>query len=73
MRTLISLLVLSAVTIGLPGLHATVRPALAAAAPHAVQARGKKKRARPKKAPKADKTTTAEKEKKKKNDRGFEL
>lgn len=72
MRTLISLLVLSLFTIGLPGLQAMNRPALAAAAHAPVQARaGKKKKSRPKKAPKTQKTKAEAKPKK--NDRGFEL
>ena len=57
MRTLISLLVLAMTTIGLPGLHATARAAVAApsGAARSVQARGKKKRVRPRKATKTEK------------------
>ena len=62
MRTLISLLILSLFTIGLPGLQVVERPALAAAA--------KKKKSRPKKA-KTQKTKAETKPKK--SDRGFEL
>jgi hypothetical protein len=76
MRTLISLLVLAMMTIGLPGLQVTERAAFAApsGSVRAVQARGKKKRARPRKAMKAEKKTDKKPENKaKKNDRGFEL
>ena len=55
-----------------PGLHATERAAVAAPSGTArsVQARGKKKRARPRKATKTEKKTE---KKPKKNERGFEL
>jgi hypothetical protein len=71
MRMLISLLVLALTTIGLPGVHAIERTAAAApGAVHTVQGRGKKKRARPRKATKREKKTET---KPKKNERGFEL
>ena len=71
MRMLISLLVLAMTTIGLPGLQATERAAAAApGAFHTVQGRGKKKRARPRKATKTEKKSE---KKPKKNERGFEL
>jgi len=71
MRMLISFLLLSLTTIGLPGLQVTERTAAAApGAVHTVQGRGKKKRPRPRKAMKTEKK--AEK-KPKKNERGFEL
>jgi len=71
MRMLISLLMLAMTTIGLPGLQATERTASAAPpAARSVQARGKKKRARPRKAMKTEKKTE---KKPKKNERGFEL
>ena len=72
MRTLISLLVLAMTTIGLPGLHATERAAVAAPSgtTRSVQARGKKKRVRPRKATKTEKKTD---KKPKKSERGFEL
>lgn len=73
MRMLISLLMLAMTTIGLPGLQATERTASAAppsGGARGVQARGKKKRARPRKAMKTEKKTD---KKPKKNERGFEL
>jgi len=72
MRVLISLLVLTLTTIGLPGLLSIERTAAAASAHHpTAQGRGKK-RPKPRKANKAEKKPLAEK-KAKKNDRGFEL
>jgi hypothetical protein len=75
MRLTISfLVVLSLSLLGLPGLTAgSVTAAWAAPAPravHGVQARKKKRAARPKKMKAAKK---ADEPKKKKNDRGFEL
>ena len=68
MRVLISLLVLTLTTIGLPGLLTIERTAAAASA------HGGKKRPKPRKANKAEKKPVAEKKAdKKKNDRGFEL
>jgi hypothetical protein len=74
MRVLISLLVLTLTTIGLPGLLSIERTAAAASAHHpTAQGRGKK-RPKPRKANKAEKKPVAEKKAdKKKNDRGFEL
>lgn len=76
MRTLISLVVLAMTTIGLPGLPVAERAASAApsGSVRAVQARGKKKRARPRKAMKTEKKADKKPDgKTKKNDRGFEL
>jgi hypothetical protein len=73
MRLLISLLVLTLTTIGLPGLL-TIERTAAAASTHrpTTHGRGAKKRPKPRKANKAEKKPLAEK-KAKKNDRGFEL
>jgi Tfp pilus assembly protein PilV len=76
MRMLISLLVLAMTAIGLPGLQATERAAVAAPsrAVPSVQARGKKKRVRPRKAMKTEKKAEKKPDgKTKKSDRGFEL